>query len=284
MRVAIANSGNNSVRIDSIRIVPNIGLYGGTLYIPAAADSILDSTAVDTFDFYLSADAGSPVGTESLNAAVYGRDTFTGAQVADANADLRHIWLIQRAANLRYISRITGPAGALDTLVSVGQTFNVATTVSNIGQAGYTSGQLRLNVPANYSVALPQLGYHPPDTLTATWNVTALSPSGPGFDNLSVVLIDSSRDNNSGKLVGIDRFDGNIPIRTENAASIASTIAITAPEGAKDGIVSTGQVFTVRVLANFNPAVLGTGRVALVLYCRQIIRSRPRRKRIFPIT
>ncbi len=123
----VANSGNNSVVIDSVRLNTIRGLY-----IPATVFQqpaiTLDSASTTAIQFLVQLNAASPSGVEMINASVYGRDTFTDSPVSDVGADTTDSWLIQRAVNIVY-SAVT------PTLISRNQLIQPEVQLQNTGQA-----------------------------------------------------------------------------------------------------------------------------------------------------
>ncbi len=193
-------------------------------------------------------------------------DVTTGSLVdVGESVDPVETIIVQTPANLQLVSAIISPVGAIDGTVSVGQTFNLRTTVTNSGEAAYDNGQLRLTVPANYQIigGLTDRLFSP--TGTATWQIraTALTTGAP--DTLQLALIDSAMDVNTRENAPVNSFDQQVTVVTEPAAAANILLSITAPAGAVDSVVSTQQFFTVRADVNFINSIADTGRSAEIL-------------------
>jgi hypothetical protein len=162
-------------------------------------------------------------------------------------------------------TRISGPPGALDSVVSVGQQFEIEAIVSNYGTASYKPGRLRLNVPANYSIITAADTMFSESDSIVNWQVRAVNVSPIGYDSLIVTLIDTSLDRNTDRPAGIGSVDELARVRSDSAASFIIEPAIVSPAGAIDGILSAGQTFTVRADITFKGNILDTARVAQIL-------------------
>ncbi len=130
VRVRIANSGSNAVIVDSLSLSMIRGTYNTSTLIQTPGTG-LNPASTATFDFLVELLASSSTGIETINAAVFGRDSFSDGPVSDLTADTTDTWLIQRAANI-IVNTVT------PTQVSIGQTIQptVQTAQYRPGEAG----------------------------------------------------------------------------------------------------------------------------------------------------
>jgi hypothetical protein len=78
--------------------------------------------------------------------------------------------------------------------------------------------------------------------------------------------MESSKDKNTNLTVQIGEFDSCVVIKTISSAEIAFNPVITAPIGATDNIISTGQKFILQADVDFVTSVADTGRVARIWF------------------
>jgi len=176
--------------------------------------------------------------------------------------------IAQRPALLQLTAVISAPSGARDSVVSSGQTFTVRATVNNSGGASFGAGQLRLNLPANYHLAGDTISLRSftMQTEYVDWQVTADQITGAQpFDTLWVAFQQIPLDVNTGQPAQLVRERDDVEARTLAAGQITvQTPAIAEPAGALDGMLSTGQSFTVRTQFTFNQAIADSGRSARI--------------------
>ncbi len=180
--------------------------------------------------------------------------------------------IVQEPSQIWPAVRITEPEGALDSVVSINQTFTVQAQLQRQGNSPYGPGILTLRLPSNYEFA-----ENPDDSLrtvtltapTAEWRVRSVAASnGQSFDTLLVYLKTVPKDSNTAQDVQVVSRSGNLPVRVENKGIVEMQAAIIAPEGAKDSTVSAGQTFTVQASFNFVGPVSPTGKRARIVLPR----------------
>ncbi len=139
--VRILNSGNSAVIVDSLKLMMTRGLYiDSTLIIEPG--TVLSAASQNTYDFYVALDPASPNGIETINAAVFGRDSVTTGGVSDLAADTTATWLIQRRVNI--IASNISP-----TQVSVGQSIQPQLDIRNTGQANLVVDTSQTRIQSN---------------------------------------------------------------------------------------------------------------------------------------
>jgi hypothetical protein len=102
-------------------------------YIPSSLivtpGTSLNPASRAVYDFLVALTPSSETGVASINASVFGHDSFTSASVSDLSADTTDTWLIQRAASILI-------TGVNPTQVSIGQTIQPVVQIRNTGPAG----------------------------------------------------------------------------------------------------------------------------------------------------
>ncbi len=264
LRYYVTNTGRDTAKNVQILLTKN-GADSVTLLIPqvapASQDSVTYGTVIDsagTFNYFA-----------KIESAV---DATTGSPVEiDQPIDNSETVFVDVPALLNYANTIVAPVGALDSVVSIGQQFQIATVVSNDGTAPTGSGTIRLIVKDNYTILPENLqdvsrAISNGDSMIWRVRADAITDIAQPYDTLQFVLSDTSLDLNIAQPAGLGNFDNEVVIKTITSVAINITPQITFPAGATDNIVSAGQGFRLSANLAFNPAVADTGRFAQILF------------------
>ena len=208
--------------------------------------SRLKPSEVDTVEFQITASS-----IEHLDGEVFSADIFeafkegTGLPAYSGPAlDSTAIVFIQNPADIALSVELENPLGQF----SVGQEFTVSAHIYNSGTSGIdNSGRVRIVLPANYILLSIYDSSAISLTSPAQWTVKAPSIAQP-LRELTVVLYQYPNDVNIGSEAMVSEPQAIVNISTISS-SLEAGLGITAPEGARDRIVSTDQNFI--VLANF---------------------------------
>ena len=140
-------------------------------------------------------------------------------------------------------------AGDGSTSLTRNQQFKVRARVKNLGQAQTDkSGILKIIPPGGYDLVNndPTKNFAAGDSVE--WNIKAHSQESQ-LDTF-IVTMTPPKNKNSGQPADMANNAARLTVNTfENALNISAKF-IVAPDGAKDGIISTDQIFTVRVRIN----------------------------------
>ncbi|NOY79003.1 MAG: hypothetical protein GXO76_14165 [Calditrichaeota bacterium] len=147
---------------------------------------------------------------------------------------------------------VVGSLNDQDGILSANQTFEVRADVVNKGRSGTIgSGTIAVELPENYRLlrngdTLSVSG----DTTTfsvgtrVTWKVlTPQATQGP--DTLFLKLLTAPKDENTLKAAAVIQAQDTLIVNTIGTSQIASSGAVVNPPGARDGVVSTEEEFTV---------------------------------------
>ena len=158
------------------------------------------------------------------------------------------------------VARIEKPAlleakGSLndqDGILSANQVFEVRADVANNGRSGTIgSGTMTLKIPDNYkllrngdtlSVSTDTVSFSVGTRVT--WSIlTPQTTQGP--DTLFLDILSAPKDENTLKAAALEKAKDTLVVNTIGTSQITSSGAIVNPQGARDGIVSTEEEFTV---------------------------------------
>jgi len=193
-------------------------------------------------------------------------DATTGERVSIAQPiDNREDIIADTPVLLNITSRIAGPGGALDSVVSVGQQFEIDATAINDGTAPYDAGRVRLTYPLNYTLLTQADSTYSESDPVVSWQIQSNDTTVSGFDTIYVSLIDTSLDRNTGQNAVLGEFTDYILVRSESAGDFTIDPYIAGPAGAQDAVLSTGQVFTLTADIDFPNNVEDSSRVAQLL-------------------
>ncbi|MFA4949094.1 MAG: hypothetical protein WC674_11405, partial [Candidatus Krumholzibacteriia bacterium] len=245
--VRVENTGGDDLDSVAVHLASN-----GATRTAIVGDSFVSVASKSEKDFVFSIVAASTRGSEILTASiVYAVSVNTGervypAQAAESIENLR----IELPALLSCNISVTAPAGALDDTLSTGQTFVITAVVANEGQALVdTTGEVTLAFPPSVRLANPaeplvkRLG-----VLNAvSW--TLVAPATPSQDTVKARISAVPEDVNTAAPAAVRLIESGVALRTEEAARVSDcAVAITAPQGAVDGTLSTDQDFTARTV------------------------------------
>ncbi len=252
-----------SRRFDYLVIAPDtLGSGPGLLAVPGGgADSLIyriAATGVDTGTIAI--DAGLAWG--DLNDPL--RDPAPAAGFGSVH--------VKAPSGLRIISVASdAPNNALfpnTSVVDTGQVFNVIVRVENTG--GDDLDSVSVNLVSNGASRAAVVGDGFVSVASGSerdfvFSVTA-APA-PGNEALSASIVYAVSVNTGERVYPAQAAESTENLRIELPALLACGLAITAPAGALDGILSTGQIFTVTAaVANEGQALVDTtGEVTLAL-------------------
>jgi hypothetical protein len=188
-------------------------------------------------------------------------DRINIAQPIDSREDI----FADTPVLLNITSQIARPGGALDSVVSVGQQFEIDATATNNGSAPYDPGRVRLTVPPNYTLLTQADSTYSETDPVISWQIESNDFSQTAFDTIYISLIDTSLDRNTGQTAALGSFTDFILVRSDSAAGFTINPYIASPAGAQDEILSTGQLFTVTTDITFTSSMEDSGRVAHLL-------------------
>ena len=197
----------------------------------------LDSNIVGTIAADISADAAVDENSGAIAARAVDRDSITVNVVAS------EISVISAA--------ISAPAGAQDGTVSSGQVFTVSAAYSFGPTIDSTSYQAEMSVPAGYAASEDTISLSAASGLQQ-WSVTA--PAGADLPDVIEVFFRGMRSSDG---LGVEQ-SRTVPVETQPRAALSVNAALVAPDGATDGVVSTGQDLTLRVGVSNAAGAAGT--------------------------
>jgi len=243
--VTVVNTGGDDLTDVTVGLVSNDGT-STTLVGEQYRD--VDSGAEEIFVFDVT--AGPVPMSEILTASV---DSAISVNTGDPVEPLEAVEktenvVVQLPAMLSCSSSVTAPAGAVDDTVAVGMAFVLTAVVENGGDAAIDdSGEITLSLPPGMALADP--GQEPvARSFTEGEDVdwTIIAPPAPSVDTISVTITSAPNDMNIDSPCSVIVHESRVVIFTVDAAVTDVTgFQIEAPEGASDGILSTGQQLTV---------------------------------------
>ncbi len=145
---------------------------------------------------------------------------------------------------------VMDPLGAQDGVISTEQFFTIRSQIS--ASNDLTNKTVTLTLPEGYSFGAGQDSTKAiPDSGTVYWNVQAPTDAEPNSVNLQVTA--RARDGQAQQQQSQDM----LPITTKRRAILNLTPGISEPAGARNGVLSVGQAFTLSaILANTGEANL----------------------------
>ena len=244
--VQLENTGGDA--LDSIRV--GLNTDGGSGIVISDSTTFLDTGSEGHFVF--SVTASGVAGVEILTAAIERAVSVnTGEEIEPVQAvESSENVHVQIPADLICSAEIISPQGAVDDTVSVGQRFTVEAEVSNAGEGIVDdSGELRIILPSDFTLEDSQREPFIRDFLAGEkiqWSVRCpATVTRIRTDTVSVEIYTRPLDANTEEPASSSRENDYFTLVTEQAASVTGcAVVITAPEGAVDGVLSTGQEFT----------------------------------------
>jgi hypothetical protein len=179
---------------------------------------------------------------ESFTAhVVAARDRNTGlAVLPGAAVDNATFAYVETPAELAFSAWIDAPEGARDGVLSAGQEFVLAARADNLGGAALrTAGRLELAAPSGFDLAAGEPAATFVAGTTVRWTLRA--PAAPCIDSLAVRIAVLPPDENDGQPARLRTDRDVLPLVVRTTGELLGSLTIHAPEGARDGTVSTGQ-------------------------------------------
>lgn len=171
------------------------------------------STGNDVFQWKVTTPS-EPRGADNLWVLFTARDASDTTRLS-ASTPLLLIKVVQKP-RLFLSAEISDPPSARDKKVSPDQRFTVRATISNLGEADTVgSGRIQISLPLDYTTTDTLI--KPTQNGFAEWEV--LSPPAPHEDirNIDIIVIDTPRDENTGKKLVLDITKESIGITTETS-------------------------------------------------------------------
>ena len=163
-----------------------------------------------------------------------------------ASLDSTALVFIETPASLNFSVSLYDTTGrALENVVSTNQVFNVVAEIVNHGTAAIDgSGQMQISLPTGYELVSAGTKQQAGVGVPITWQVKAPNDAAPASE-LYIRLSDFPREVNTGNYAVVEEQIHNIPITTIKSW-IRTSISINNPPGAKDNVISSGQLFWIR--------------------------------------
>ena len=161
-----------------------------------------------------------------------------------------------------------------DTTLSVGQTGRLVVRLENIGQAAIVPDSVKIQVSAgdgvSFSTPTEQFVRLEEETRSGTAIFTFQGLQPVESDSFRVTIIDSvaqdANYNYPDTLVQRERAVITFPYRVEPHGAIQAIFSVDAPAGARDSVVSTGQIFTLKGDITFEGSVAPQGRQVAIVF------------------
>jgi hypothetical protein len=251
VQAVVTNQGTSGVQPDSATILLNFdngrfNLTSGSTNrrVKIGQTVFYNFTTIDTT-------AGSEDIIASISQTTLPQDTNTTASAAIAvGSDTLSTLISTDAVNLT--AAINSPAGAVDGIVSTGQSFVI--NADFVYKFVQDTGRVAiLSLPAGYSTTNDTIAI---GVNSGKLNWTVFAPvTTAATDSFAVTLI-GYRDVGGGTIQKNTKIVKRA-VTTVEKAKLSIMATIVSPLGAQDGVVSSGQNFGLRVLVN-NSGVAGT--------------------------
>ncbi len=247
--VTVVNTGGDDLRDIDVSLISNG---------PASINEISSSPELPngTGGDFVYEVSSSSTGNEILTAAIeaaYSVNTGQPVSPIQAIESVENIQ-VQAPAVLTASAYVLSPAGAADDTVSTGQQFQFATSVDNTGGAEIDSyGQVTLSLPAGFTRVYPDT-----DSLTVSftdgeefvWTLQAPASALASPQQIIAAITRVPRDINIDTGAFVQKDADTVSIVTEDAADISGcSLTVSAPVGATDLVLSTGQDLVVTFTA-----------------------------------
>ncbi len=156
-----------------------------------------------------------------------------------------------------------------DSLYSIGQVFTIRFTITTTGESPFDSGRVEINLPSNYTLdaANPDSQITiSPTSLSGSWQVVALDTTVGASDIITINYPSLPTDLNTNTPVDTANSQADVAVQTVPVAAIqVASIQLTAPPGATDDTLSSGQQFRLRARFNFIGNVAPQNRRAFIV-------------------
>jgi len=250
LSVSVSNSGMADIEGPQI-LTLDIGTSGFTLADSANREFLLDE------DVFWEVEApGSAIDSALLTVRFLNRpiDSNDGSDAVGQDSISNRIFTVTARPTITHNPVISAPSGAIDRVLSNGQIFIVADTVTAFGI--FENLTVSLDLPSGFSTEDP-LAQIPVGGLVA-WTVRA--PDSPTVDSISVAawLFDL----NTGDSIGT--AEDFIVVQIVERATLNLASAIIGPRAALDGIIEPGAYLQYEaVVHNLGQASAGEGVISL---------------------
>ncbi len=254
IRVWMQNLGRKPVR----EVTVNLTASGSSMVtISPKISGLIGSNEIDSLDFEITADPNNVTINEVFSSEIVSAiedDTGLPAAIDNSNNNKARI-AIKDSAKLA----IDTWTETNDSVYTINQTFKLKAKIGLLGTSSAQvdkSGLVALFVPENYRIIVGG------DTITnnniisfvpeQTYEWLILTPeiaSGP--DTIRVSIFQPPNDKNLNQPAIIVQRHDSVFVRTE-ATDILYSSKISAPMGAKDGVVSTSQEFTIQTVIQYS--------------------------------
>lgn len=220
------------------------------------ADSIHRDYELDAPVYWDIIAPGSPSDSAaiSINFWTHPLDQNDGSATLTADSIATRVFTIDLRPYIRHNAAITGPSGAMDGILSAGQTFVLTDTLRPSGI--YRDLAVRINLPQGFSANDSIIKY--PSGNIVSWNIRASQDTADQTISLISWVYDVNTPDSS---VSPYEF---IPITMVNAAALRLSSAIVGPPRALDGIAEPGgRIVYEALVENVGDAAVNSGRVRL---------------------
>jgi hypothetical protein len=205
----------------------------------------LTPTRWDSVEFVVNAAALENLSGEKFTATINQATLENSGLPAPVGSalDSTAVVFIQEPAHLSLSLELSNTDG----IFSTGQNFILQVSLLNSGTGAVdSSGRVHITLPPNYTLVSPgEIAVITTDT-PVQWNITA--PSEAQSTRSAYVILDPlPKQKNTGTNAEIYTQTVSIDITTI-LSQLAATLSISSPEGAADGVVSSGQSFELRAI------------------------------------
>ena len=254
IRVWMQNLGRKPVRDVTVNLT---GSGGSIIAESPKVLNLMGSNEIDSLDFEITADLNNVTTNEVFSSEIISAiEDDTGLPAAiDNNGDNKARIAVKDSAKLA----ISAWTETYDSVYTINQTFKMKAKISLVGNSPAQvdhSGLVGLFVPENYRIIVGG------DTLLNN-NVISFIPeqiyewsiltpeiaSGP--DTIRITIYQPPNDKNLNQPAIIVQRHDTVFVRTE-ATDIIYSSKISTPNGAKDGVVSTSQDFTIQTVVQYS--------------------------------
>ena len=240
--VVVENGLGESVENVEVKLESN----GGSLFNPdTGVIPRLTLASWDSVKFNVQANLVENLTGETFTAILMGATLENSGLSAPLGAalDSTAFAIIQSPAHLYLTLELSNPQG----LFSTNQKFNLKVLLHNIGSGEVDhSGRVRVELPSNYqldSTTPSDIASIKPDS-DVEWIIKAPGVPQPSRD-IYVTLFPSPNEKNTGYPAEVEEATVSIGVTTLQS-TLNATLSISLPDGAIDGVLSTGQSFVVK--------------------------------------
>ncbi|MCK5076999.1 MAG: hypothetical protein KAR38_11520, partial [Calditrichia bacterium] len=224
---------------------------------PFSQDTIITIASGDSVIYSWPLAAGSASVTHIYKLNIFEATSHTTGEeivVLQPDDNLENI-IIEEPANLLLVASVA------DSSISVGQQFQVDVQVQKSGESVIGTGELRINLPANFTLDNPGAIQEISNSdLSKSWMVTSNSVTVGDPDSISITYESIPIDINTSNDVDLSNTVSYIPMEVASSANLNTYLTIISPEGAIDSLLSTGQSFVVKDSMEFGGAMANHSR------------------------